>query len=664
MQFEMPDNPDELKSWMEELEASLSKEVEEGREARDKAEEIRLQEQALKAQILELALKRQELDAERDRARREARAKEQVLELARQKYKTFMSDKAIADQLKQKAEEFKNKTLGAPWREWAFDHQIDGATRAATATRCILGDKRGLGKTLTSIIWMDMVGAKKTLVFAPKDVLRNFGREIEHWAPNRKYVVLGGMPKKERNQFLDMCGMGLVDELLLLVNYEAWRRDAGILQKLIAIGFDTIVIDEAHNIKTSSTEAFQGIKQIVHADNKCNICGGKPEQKQNPVTKMFYIRCSSCLHEPEEFGDFHSVKNLMPMTGTAILNKPQDLWTLLHLVDPVAFPRESAFLKQYCENAWGRWRFKYGGTKRLTNALGMKYIARDEKTAGVTMPKQDVTHHYVTWDDEAKARYPKQAKVMRQIQEFGAIKMSEDVALNVIGILAELTRQRQAVVWPAGIKLKDPETGIVLYEADAHESIKMDKAEEIVLQAVEEEDRVVVFSKFKEALKEFERRLDVAGISAVRYDGDTGNEMRNAAQMDFDVKSAATHDWDTECTEGCPNFNIKLCRGYKWQVILCNYDTGGVGLNLNAARQTVILDREWNPGKEDQAQGRTQRLNTKHDTIVHIIHVEKTVDNFMDALMDQKAEMIEGFEDTNKLNEKMRNALMTGNYDT
>jgi predicted nuclease with TOPRIM domain len=50
-------------------------------------------------------------------------------------------------------------TAGAPWREWAKDHQIGGAKKAVYEGRLILGDTMGLGKTLTSVIFCDMIRA-------------------------------------------------------------------------------------------------------------------------------------------------------------------------------------------------------------------------------------------------------------------------------------------------------------------------------------------------------------------------------------------------------------------------------------------------------------------------------------------------------------------------
>ena len=52
---------------------------------------------------------------------------------------------------------------------------------------------------------------------------------------------------------------------------------------------------------------------------------------------MCYVRFRHCMITKTEFGDMRSVKMVIPMSGTVILNKPQDLFALLSLVDPINF---------------------------------------------------------------------------------------------------------------------------------------------------------------------------------------------------------------------------------------------------------------------------------------------------------------------------------------
>lgn len=664
-EYEIPEDTNELKDWVKETEAR-------SRDLRDNVlpefnkeiEDTRKQEVALLAQVKELQIKRRRAENSRDLAKAQIKKDEGAVTAGKRKLETLLSEEAIKSRLAAEAEEFDKITQHYQWREFAFSHQIDGARRLATARRGILGDKRGLGKSLTSLIWADMLEAKKVLIFAPKDVLLNFKREIEHWTPHRHVAVLGGMPKVQRELFLNI--LQHEEQFLILCNYEAWRKDPTLVDHIINLRADTVIIDEAHNIKEKKTSAYKGIREIVYAQNKCSLCDGVPEQYRNNYGSLVY-RCSNCLYEPTKFNEFCSVKNILPMTGTAILNRPQDLFTLLNLVDRVLFPSEKAFLEDYCMTDYdtGRWRFRPGGEEALIKKLGSKFVRRDKKSAGVATMPQTVIAHEIEFD---KGLYAEQWKVMKQIADFGAIKMAENVRLDIIGVLPEILRRRQAITWPAGIKIweevKDSDgilrkTGKILYEAPAAESIKMDKALELAKEIVlEEEDRLVIFSQFKEALKELERRLNGLDIPVARYDGDTSDAKAQAIQLDFDIKTAANHPKGRDCNPECPNWSKReMCFGYRYQVIVAHYKKGGVGLNLNAARQMIILDREWSPGKEDQAVGRIDRMDNTHSTVVHTLHVPGTIDGFMDSLIEEKKRMIDGFEAKHDLLDSLKSAL-------
>ena len=153
-----------------------------------------------------------------------------------------------------------------------------------------------------------------------------------------------------------------------------------------------------------------------------------------------------------------------------------------------------------------------------------------------------------------------------------------------------------------------------------------------------------MFSQFKGPLKELERRCNEAGIDVVRFDGDTPQGIRDMARQDFDRKVCDQPGYEK-----------------KWQVILCNYRTGGVGLNFTGATEMIILDKEWNPGKQDQAYGRVDRLGQTEHTNVHIIRISRTIDEWMDALNDEKEAMIGGFNEmAEPLSSRLLDAMKSG----
>lgn len=654
----------ELKATMDTLKPALE-------QADEKKKEYANQISLKKREIDELSKASHEVDLITFDIRKQQRELEREMDVQRRLLEQANANKALADEYAALSDEFDRMTAGATWREWAFDHQISGGKRAAAAKRAILGDKRGLGKSLTSLIWLDMVQAKRVIAFVPNDTVDNFIREIKHWAPHRNVVKLAGLSKAHRQLVMETA-MHL-EETLFVINFEAWRKDLNLITLMENWQPDSVIIDEAHNVKDVKSIAFRGINRLLKADNKCPNCGAGADKLRvhfDSYTKVTTARsCSACEYEPSEFFQFNSVKCVLPMTGTPILNKPHDLFALLTLIDPIAFNDQRRFLDMYAEQDiyTKKWKFQYGGLDRLTKQLASKFIMRDRHSAGIVIPPQDIQYYAMEFDKE---EYPEQWKVMETLNKHAAILLgseSEDgpnEILPVLYMIALITRKRQAIVWPAGIQLKNKE-GMVMFNVSAYESIKLDKIikrpngdpefsgliPELV--GIYDEDnhngtgydgeRVVVFSQFKEPLKELEKRLQEANIPTVRYDGDTPADIRADAQIDFDAKFCNADDYQL-----------------KYQVILCNYKTGGVGLNFTGATQMIILDEEWNPGKADQAYGRIDRMGQTKETTVHVLRVKNSVDTWMAQLIQDKADMVEGFESTVNLQQEMYDAIMNG----
>jgi len=84
----------------------------------------------------------------------------------------------------------------------------------------------------------------------------------------------------------------------------------------------------------------------------------------------------------------------------------------------------------------------------------------------------------------------------------------------------------------------------------------------------------------------------------------------------------------------------------KWDIILCNYKTGGTGLNLTSATATHIVDEEWNPGKRDQAYARTDRIGQTLENDVYIYRIPASIDTWMSNTIHRKEQMVSAFQDT------------------
>ena len=617
-EFDQEINLDEVLKQVEELSSKQA-------ERTEKLDDLRKQIVAAEELLSTLRSERDTITREKQQDRMSLLRLEKEAE-RRKRLKATQEEKVrLQTEFMRLSEQLDMETADAPWRTFAFDHQISGGKRLAVAKRGILADKRGLGKTLTSLVWLDMVKAKRIIVFAPNDVVPQFEEEIRMWQPHRTIFSLRGLNKDARALIYPMLRM--VKEFIITLNYEAWRKDKTIIDDLVAAGIDSIICDEAHRIKSSTKITARGVFQVAYRPNVCTnghianhagTWGGKDVYDGVP--------CSECGSPTDT-----TVKNVLTMTGTPILNKPQELFSMLHLVDRNRYSSERDFLDDYCYSYGpNRWAFMAGGLDRLTKHMSEFFVQRNREDAGIHVPPPAVKVYYVEKD---KVKYAKQYEAERQLREGAAMVLENGEAVSMLYILEIILRERQIMTWPAGVTLKikeqnpdAPNYGEVIkeFKFDVEESQKLDEAADLLQDLLDEEERVIIFSKFKAPLYELKRRFPEKTVMA------TGNQaihVKDAIRRDFDLKTA-----DKE--------------NPRWNACFATYDAFGTGINLNAARHIIMLDDEWNPGMEDQAIGRIDRLNSVDQANVHIFRVKNSIDDFMEALLEEKKKLTEGFEST------------------
>lgn len=618
----------------------------------------------LRAQIDELLRQRKPKDAELERTKAIVRHNDKVKDVFERERLRLLAELEAQERFLAKRDAIFSDVSTKPWAvgvngKKALPHQWDGAHRLISAERGLLGDKPGLGKTLEAIMTVDMLRSEgkgqKVLIFTPKPVLPDFERAFSTWTDPTLVHVLNQTTKGIKAEILDM--VQFIPEIIVITNYEVWRRDKSIHRKLIQCGFDTVIMDEAHVLKGWKSVTTQDIVEIIYAENKCPKCG-----HGNLIATVYNKMCAACEYVQEEFGEFCSVKNVYPMTGTPILNKPQELWPLLYMIDREAFPTEKAFLEDYCVKVYdyGReqyvWTFGPGGSERLLAKLGMRYTARTRETAGVEMPEQEIKHHWLELDPE---KYPRQYQFVKDLRERARLAFSEKAQMTTDAVLAWYTRMRQAASWPDGIQIKGcahvpscwdeekDEPGkcynptVIFPPPDAPpigESVMMDEAESIISEAVEDGDRIVVFTFYKAVISELVKRCEAQNLRVGYIMGGVPESRRRELIDDF-------------------NANHTKVGEHKYDVLICQSGTSSVGLNLSGAHQSLIIEREWNPGKEEQMIDRVRRLDSKLETIVHILHCAGTATELIDAIQEQKKNLLDGFQADVDLAEAMRKFL-------
>jgi SNF2 family DNA or RNA helicase len=320
-----------------------------------------------------------------------------------------------------------------------------------------------------------------------------------------------------------------------------------------------------------------------------------------------------------------SVKNLCFTTGTPILNSPLDIYALLHLCDPLLFHSQRSFMSSFCIQNYhsGKIEFRDGQLENLRPLIAGRYLARSRTDAGITLPVQ---RNHIIRVDLYEEEYPKQYAVIRQLSERAQIMLESGERMTIMHLIALITRKRQANVWAGGIELKDEEGNVIFSVGkEVRESVKFDVAMDYILRIHAEGRRQVVFSQFTTALDEFASRLEDAGLRVATLTGKTPKNERDEIKRNF-FRGANEEP--------------------RWDIVLCNYKTGGTGLNLTSATATHILDEEWNPGKRDQAYARTDRIGQTEENDVYVYRIPTSVDTWMSNTIYRKERMVSEFADT------------------
>jgi superfamily II DNA or RNA helicase len=140
----------------------------------------------------------------------------------------------------------------------------------------ILADDMGLGKTIQILASLASQPKAKTLIVAPKSLVHNWISEAEKFTPHLNFYNHTGPDRMSR---LSAIG-GDVD--VFVTTYHTLRLD---IEFLKAKEFDYFILDEAHYIKNSESQAYMACR-MIQSRMKIALTGTPVE---NSLTDLFSI---------------------------------------------------------------------------------------------------------------------------------------------------------------------------------------------------------------------------------------------------------------------------------------------------------------------------------------------------------------------------------------
>ncbi|KAF8112794.1 hypothetical protein N665_0061s0003 [Sinapis alba] len=444
------------------------------------------------------------------------------------------------------------------------DYQLQGLNFLVNSwlndTNVILADEMGLGKTVQSVSMLGFLQNTQQipgpfLVVVPLSTLANWAKEFRKWLPDMNIIVyVGTRASREVCQQYEFYNEKKVGRPIkfnaLLTTYEVVLKDKAVLSKIKWI---YLMVDEAHRLKNSEAQLYTALLEF-------------------------------------------STKNKLLITGTPLQNSVEELWALLHFLDPAKFKNKDEFVQNYKNLS----SFNESELANLHLELRPHILRRVIKDVEKSLPPKIERILRVEMS-------PLQKQYYKWILERNFHDLNKGVRGNQVSLLNIVVELKKCCNHPFLFESADHG-----YGGDINDSTKLDKIilssgklvilDKLLVRLRETKHRVLIFSQMVRMLDILAEYLSLRGFKFQRLDGSTKAELRQQAMDHFNAPAS-----DDFC-------------------FLLSTRAGGLGINLATADTVVIFDSDWNPQNDLQAMSRAHRIGQQEVVNIYRFVTSKSVE--------------------------------------
>lgn len=344
------------------------------------------------------------------------------------------------------------------------DYQVTGIKWMHTLSKIgfggILADEMGLGKSIQTIKYIELKikDDNKFLIVVPTSLIYNWQNELEKFSKNIKFLIVNDLKTVRINLLNDISNYDVI-----ITTYGLLKQDIDLYSNY---NFDTLIIDEAQNIKNSNTETTKAVKKIK-ATTKFALTGTPLENSVLEIWSIFDFVMPGFLSSLSNFKEKYNIKNIE--SDNKILND------LNYQISPFILRRK-----------------KKDVLKELPDKIETKYI--------VDMEEDQKKLYKITLEETKN-------KINETIRKDGFSK-------SQILILSLLTKLRQICIDPKLVVDND------------FKGCKVIAVLDILKEVLVNNHKVLIFSQFPSALKILERELNNNFITYYYLDGSTKSKRR------------------------------------------------------------------------------------------------------------------------------------------
>lgn len=363
---------------------------------------------------------------------------------------------------------------------------------------------------------------------------------------------------------------------VVLTSFGVLRRDSF---STIDQGFSLAVFDEAQYVKNPKTQVYKAAMDIP-ADMK--LC----------------------------------------VTGTPVENSLTELKALMDLAFPGYLGSDEAFESRYVKPVM---LDNNKARREELSRLVTPFTLRRMKTSVLHELPEKIEDLRTCQLSEDQIRLYRQALTDKGSQVRQMLDQSDTIPY--MHVFALLTLLKQICNHPA-LALKTPD------QADSYESGKWDLFTEILDEALESGQKIVIYSQYVDMIHIMDNHLKLKGVGAVCLTG----ASRNRGDL------IRRFNEDSDC-----------------RVFVGSLLAGGTGIDLVSASVVIHYDRWWNAAKEDQATDRVHRIGQTRGVQVFKLLTLGTLEEKISAIIEKKKNLMDSVvreDDPNLLKAFTRDQIM------
>jgi len=403
----------------------------------------------------------------------------------------------------------------------------------------------------------------KAVVLTKKSSVPQWEDEFAKFTTGVNVIMAVGNPKQRavaHDEWENATG-----PTVLIQGYTSACNDFGRLQHW---GGYTLVMDEVTVVKTSTTRVHKVCK---HLSDQADRCWG--------------------------------------LTATLIKNNLMEGYGIYRVVVPDLFRMTAnAFMQNYCITRMQRVAngrmvpqivgYRQSDIEKFRDQIDLYYLGRPKHAVATDLPVLTTKNVKVGL---TKFQHEKYQEALGGLLELGSGDERETTQLTALIYCQEIVNH------PALIEYPD------------YTSEKLDALVDMLTDGGDlHDEKVIVFTRFKEMVNTAIPVLEKAGIRCTRVTGDESEQDRREAMNAFQN----------------PDDPTKVI----WITM-----AGGDAINLQAAKAIVFYDTPWSAGDYIQIVGRMIRIGSDHDTCyaIHLI-CRDTIDERVQQVVRKKMNLIEG----------------------